>query len=179
MSLLLTAVTTPANTQVIADNAATGLIPTPAVFTTPSPPLIDGNNAYIWSPNNESGQIVTFQTDFPISGLPINVAVSLIAFYSFAANETANVSASLQVLDASESIVTDTPLFIGLNGGNPDNVTNASGDALLQTGLSQGETARIRVTATVTAPVTLPYEPANTGRYLGEIIVRAIFVGLG
>ncbi|HFK1812287.1 TPA: hypothetical protein ACGXQD_005357 [Bacillus cereus] len=172
MSLLLTAFTTPTNTKVIADNAVSGLIPTPAVFTTPSSPLIDGNNAYIWSPNNESGQIVIFETDFPISGLPINVAVALTAFYTFAANETANVTASLQVLDASESIVNNTPLFIGLNGGNPDNVTNASGDALLT--LSSGETARIRVTATVTAPVTLPYEPANTGRYLGEIIVRAI-----
>ncbi|MFZ7807677.1 hypothetical protein [Bacillus thuringiensis] len=173
MSLLLTAFTTPTNTKVIADNAVPGLLPTPAVFTTPSSPLIDGNNAYIWSPNNESGQIVIFQTDFPISGLTINVAVALTAFYSFAANETANVMAYLQVLDASENIVTNTPLFIGPNSGNPDNVTNASGDALL-TGLSLGETARIRVTATVTAPVTLPYEPANTGRYLGEIIVRAI-----
>ncbi|HEQ3528856.1 hypothetical protein [Bacillus cereus] len=175
MSLLLTAFTTPANTLVIADTAAPpGSLPTPAVFTTPSPPLIDGNNEYIWSPNNESGQIVTFQTDFPIGGLPITVAVGLAAFYSFAANETANVTASLQVLNAAGIIVTDTPLFTGSNGGNPDNITNASGDALIQTGLLTGETARIRVTAIVTAPITLPYEPANTGRYLGEIIVRDI-----
>lgn len=172
MPLLLTEFTTPANTLVIADNA--GPFPTPAVFTTPSSPLIDGNNAYIWSPNNESGQIVTFQTDFPIGGFPVSVAFSLAAFYSFAANQTANVTANLQVLNALGTIVTDIPLFMENNGGNPDNVTNASGEALLQAGVLPGETARIRVTATVTAPVTLPYEPANTGRYLGEIIVRSI-----
>jgi hypothetical protein len=177
--LALQAFTTPANTSVIADTAAPpGTLPTPAVLTTPATPFINGNNAYIWSPNNASGQTVTFQTDFVIGGLPIGVALGLSAFYAFAANETATVKASLQVLNILGIVILDIPLFTASNGGNPDNVATASGDALLAAGLLVGETARIRVDATVTAPVTLPYEPANTGRYLGEIIVRDI-VGIG
>ncbi|MED1203457.1 hypothetical protein [Heyndrickxia acidicola] len=179
MPLALQAFTTPSNTLVIADTSAPPPpLPTPAVLTTPATPFIDGNNAYIWSPNNASGQTVTFQTDFIIPGLPIGVALGLSAFYAFAANETATVTANLQIVNNLGIVILDIPLFTASNGGNPENVVSASGDALLAAGILDGNTARIRVDATVTAPVTLPYEPANTGRYLGEIIVRDI-VGIG
>lgn len=61
MPIVLQEFTTPTNTLVIADTAAApGTLPTPAVFQPPAltSPAIDGNNNYIWSPNNASGVLV-------------------------------------------------------------------------------------------------------------------------
>lgn len=174
MPLALQAFTTPSNTTVVTDTAAPpGSLPTPAVFTTPSTPLINGNGNYIWSPNTASGQTVVFNTVFDLPGLPIiNLGLPISAFYAFAGNETVTVSGSLEVLNALGIVILTVPLFNGTNLGNPENAVTLSGDTLLA--LAVLETVRINVTTTVVAPVTLPYDPANTGRYLGEIIVRTI-----
>jgi hypothetical protein len=176
MPLALQQFTTPANTLVIADTAAgPGTLPTPAVFVAPNTPLIDGVGAYIWSPNNASGQIVTLRTDFIVTTLPIiNVVLPVSVFYAFAANETATVTATLEIVNILGIIVTSIPLFVATNGGNPQNVATASADALIGVGVLVGNTVRVRVDAVVIAPVTLPYAPPNTGRYLGEIIVRTV-----
>ncbi|MGF6950374.1 hypothetical protein QF028_002879 [Neobacillus sp. B4I6] len=177
MPLALQAFTTPANTLVIADTAASpGTLPTPAVFTPPSliSPAIDGSLAYIWSPNSASGQVVTFRSTFVIGGLPIlNVALPISAFYAFAANGTATVTATLEVVNLLGIVVLSIPLFTESNGGNPQNVATASGDTLLGAGVLVGNTVRIVVDATVTAPVEVGYG-TNPGRYLGEIIVHDI-----
>jgi hypothetical protein len=174
MPLALQEFTTPVNTLVIADTAAgPGTLPTPAVFVAPNTPLIDGNGAYIWSPNNASGQIVTFRSTFivplPVVALALPIAVN----YAFAGNETVTVTATLEALNLLGVIVLTVPLFADSNGGNPQNVEIASGDALIAVELL-ATTARIIVDAIATAPVTLPYAPPNTGRYLGEITVQTI-----
>ncbi|WP_313892110.1 hypothetical protein [Psychrobacillus sp.] len=174
MPLALQAFTTPSNTNVVADTAAPpASLPTPAVFTTPSTPLINGNGNYIWSPNTASGQTVTFNTLFNLPGLPIiNLGLPVSVFYAFAGNETVTVSASLEVVNVLGIVILTVPLFVGANGSNPENVVTLSADTLLA--LAVLDTVRINVTTTVVAPVTLPYDPANTGRYLGEVIVRTI-----
>src|SRR4051794_31381001 len=123
MPIALQAFTTPANTTVIADTAAApGTLPTPAVFTTPDIPLIDGNGAYIWSPNNASGQVVVFRTIFTV-GLPVVALILPIAVnYAFAGNETVSVTATLEALNLLGIVVLTVPLFTDSNGGLPDNV---------------------------------------------------------
>ncbi|QGQ95498.1 hypothetical protein EHS13_11715 [Paenibacillus psychroresistens] len=176
MPLALQDFTSPTNTLVIADTAAgPGTLPTPAVFVAPTTPFIDGVNAYIWSPNNASGQIVTLRTDFFVVGLPIlAVILPVSVFYAYAGNETITVTATLDVINILGIIVLSIPLFVDNNLGNPDNVAIASADALLGVGILTGNTVRIRVDAVGVAPVTLPYAPPNTGRYLGEITVRTV-----
>lgn len=73
----------------------------------------------------------------------------------------------------SENALLSIPLFTESNGGNPQNVATASGDTLLGVGVLVGNTVRIVVDATVTAPVEVGYG-TNPGRYLGEIIVHDI-----
>lgn len=176
MVLVLQAYTTPANTLVIADTAALpGTLPTPAVPTPPSivSPLIDGSGAYIWSPNTESNQTVTFQSTFDIGTLPIlTLALPISVYYAFAANETATVTASLEVVNLLGIVVATIPLFTDSNAGNPQNVAIATGDALVAIGLL-GNTGRIVVDATVTSPTVVGYSP-NPGRYLGQITVNSL-----
>jgi hypothetical protein len=175
MVLILQEYTTPANTLVIADTAAApGTLPTPAVPTPPAlvSPLIDGSSAYIWSPNSASNQTVTFRSTFDIGTLPIlTLALPISVFYAFAANETATVTASLEVVNLLGIVVATIPLFTDSNAGNPQNVAIASGDALLAVALL-GNTGRIVVDATVTSPIVAGYSP-NLGRYLGQISVHS------
>ncbi|WP_438351019.1 hypothetical protein ACP8HI_10440 [Paenibacillus sp. FA6] len=174
MPIALQAFTTPANTQVITDTAAApGTLPTPAVLTTPSTPLIDGNDAYIWSPNNASGQIVTFRSIFNVPLPVVSLILPISVNYAFAGNQTVTVTATLEALNVLGIVVLTVPLFADSNGGNPQNVEIASGDALIAVALL-ATTARITVDAIAIAPVTLPYTPPNTGRYLGEITVQTI-----
>jgi hypothetical protein len=174
MPIALQAFTIPANTLVIADTAAApGTLPTPAVFTTPSTPLIDGNGAYIWSPNNASGQTVLFRSTFLVPLPVVAIALPVAVNYAFAGNQTVNVTATLEALNILGIVVLTVPLFVDSNGGNPQNVAVASGDVLIAAELL-ATTARITVDATAIAPVTLPYAPPNTGRYLGEITVQTI-----
>lgn len=176
MVLVLQEYTTPANTLVIADTAAApGTLPTPAVPTPPAitSPLIDGSSAYIWSPNTTSDQTVTFRSTFEIGSLPIlTVGLPISVFYAFAANETATVTASLEVVNLLGIVVATIPLFTDSNAGNPQNVAIASGDALVAIGLL-GNVGRIVVDATVTSPTVVAYS-TNPGRYLGQITVREI-----
>ncbi|SEM11251.1 hypothetical protein SAMN04487786_1039 [Paenisporosarcina quisquiliarum] len=176
MVLVLQEFTTPANTVVIADTAAPpGTLPTPAVLTPPAmvSPLIDGSNAYIWSPNTESSQTVTFQSTFDIGTLPIlTLALPLSAYYAFAANETVSVTASLEVVNLLGTVIATIPLFVGANSGSSQDVAITSGDTLLAVGLL-GNAGRIVVNATVTSPVAAGYSP-NPGRYLGQLTVHSI-----
>lgn len=178
MALALQAFTTTTNTLVIADTAAPpGTLPTAAVATPPSllSPAVDGSTAYIWSPNNAPGQTVTLQSTFVIPGLPIlEVALPISVFYAFAANQTATVTATLQILNILGIIVLTVPLFTASNGGNEQNVATASADTLLAAGVLVGNTAQVVVDATITAPTQTGYGPVDLGRYLGEIIVRDI-----
>ncbi|MCZ8532241.1 hypothetical protein [Psychrobacillus psychrodurans] len=176
MVLVLQEFTTPANTTVIADTAAPpGTLPTPAVLTPPAmvSPLIDGSNAYIWSPNTESNQTVTFQSIFDIGALPLlTLALPLSAYYAFAANETVSVTASLEVVNLLGIVIATIPLFAGANSGSSQDVAITSGDTLVAVGLL-GNTGRIVVNATVTSPVAAGYSP-NPGRYLGQLTVHSI-----
>lgn len=176
MVLVLQEFTTPANTTVIADTAAPpGTLPTPAVPALPAmvSPLIDGSNAYIWSPNTEASQTVTFQSIFDIGTLPLlGLALPISAYYAFAANETATVTASLEVVNLLGIVVATIPLFTGSNSGSSQDVAITSGDTLLAVGLL-GNTGRIVVNATVTSPIATGYS-ANPGRYLGQLTVRSI-----
>ena len=103
MALVLEAFTTPANTQVIADTAAPpGSLPTAAVPAPPAAisPLVDGSSAYIWSPNDAPAQTVTFRSTFGIGTLPLlTVALPIAVYYAFAANETATVTATLEIVN--------------------------------------------------------------------------------
>jgi hypothetical protein len=175
LATVLQAYTTTGNTEVISDTAASpGTLPTPAVaIVVPiNAPLIDGNDDYIWSPNIAGGQTVGFQSIFPLTGLPIGLAVPISVYFSFAANETATVSATLEVLNLLGTVILSTPLFTGeSNGGDPQNVANAEGDALLT--LSLLTTSRIVVDATVTAPTDIAYVN-NPPRYLGQLTVQAV-----
>jgi hypothetical protein len=115
------------------------------------------------------------RTDFIVTTLPIiNVVLPVSVFYAFAANETATVTATLEIVNILGIIVLSIPLFVDTNGGNPKNVATASADALIGVGVLVGNTVRVRVDAVIAAPVTLPYAPPNTGRYLGEITVRTV-----
>lgn len=176
MVLVIQEFTTPANTVVIADTAALpGTLPTPAVPALPAmvSPSVDGSNAYIWSPNTESNQTVTFRSTFDIGTLPLlTLALPLSVYYAFAANETATVTASLEVVNLLGIVVATIPLFTDSNLGNPQNVAIASGDALIAIGLL-GNAGRIVVDATVTSPIALGYAP-NPGRYLGQITVNSL-----
>jgi len=176
MVLVLQEFTTPANTTVIADTAALpGTLPTPAVPTLPAmvSPLIDGSSAYIWSPNTESNQTVTFQSIFDIGTLPLlTVALPISAYFAFAANETASVTATLEVVNLLGIVVASIPLFSDSNSGSSQDVAIASGDTLLGIGLL-GNTGRIIVETTVTSPVANGYSP-NPGRYLGQLTVHSI-----
>lgn len=178
MVLVLQAFTTPANTVVIADTVAPpGTLPTPAVPTPPAinSPLIDGSSAYIWSPNTASSQTVVFRSTFDIGNLPIlTLALPISAYFAFAANETASVSASLEVVNLLGIVVATIPLFTDTNLGNPQNVAIASGDALLAVGLL-GNTGRIVVDTTVTSPSVVAYS-TNPGRYLGQLTVNTLAV---
>ncbi|MDQ0174352.1 hypothetical protein [Bacillus chungangensis] len=177
MPIVLQEFTTPTNTLVIADTAAApGTLPTPAVFQPPAltSPAIDGNNNYIWSPNNASGQTVTFRSTFAVPGLPIlSVVLPVSATYAFAANETATVTATLEIINILGVVVLSIPLFTDSNDGNPQNVEIAVGEALIAAGVLVGNSARIVVDATVTAPITPGYD-TNLGRYLGELTVSAL-----
>lgn len=178
MVLVLQEYTTPANTVVIADTAAPpGTLPTPAVPTPPAmvSPLVNGSNAYIWSPNTESNQTVTFQSTFDIGALPLlTLALPISAYYAFAANETATVTATLEVVNLLGIVVATIPLFTGSNSGSSQDVAITSGDTLLAIGLL-GNTGRVVVNATVTSPIATGYSP-NPGRYLGQLTVRSIAV---
>ncbi|MFP5110682.1 hypothetical protein ACSU6B_28845 [Neobacillus sp. C211] len=176
MPLELQEFTTPANTIVIADTAASpGTLPTPAVFTPPSliSPAIDGSLAYIWSPNSASGQTVTFRSTFFVDLPLVSAVVPVSVFYAFAANGTATVTATLEVVNALGIVILSIPLFTDSNDGNPQNVEVASGDALLGLAVLTGNFVRITVDATVTAPLSIGYA-TNPGRYLGEITVRSV-----
>ena len=167
MAIILQAFTTPANTQVVADTAAPpGSLPTPAVPTSPAmiSPLIDGSSAYIWSPNNAPNQTVTFQSIFSIGTLPlVTVALPISVYYAFAANETATVTATLEIVNLLGIVVATIPLFSG-SSSDPQNVDISQADTLI--GLSLlGNSGRIVVNAKVTAA-------ASPGRYLGQITVR-------
>lgn len=179
MVLVLQAYTTPANTQVITDTAAApGTLPTPAVPTPPAinSPLIDGSDAYIWSPNTASSQTVLFRSTFDIGTLPIlTLALPISTYFAYAANEVASVTASLEVVNLLGIVVATIPLFTGSNLGNPQNVATASGDALVAIGLL-GNTGRIVVDTTVTSPAVVAYS-TNPGRYLGQLTVNSLAVG--
>lgn len=176
MVLVLQEFTTPANTNVIADTAAPpGTLPTPAVPTLPAmvSPLVDGSSAYIWSPNTESSQTVTFQSIFNIGTLPLlTLALPLSAYFAFAANETASVTATLEVVNLLGIVVATIPLFSGNNSGSSQDVAITSGDTLLAIGLL-GNSGRIVVETTVTSPTVSGYS-ANPGRYLGQLTVHSI-----
>lgn len=167
MALVLEAFTTPANTQVIADTAAPpGSLPTAAVPAPPAAisPLVDGSSAYIWSPNDAPGQTVTFRSIFSIGSLPLlTVALPISVYYAFAANETATVTATLEIVNLLGIVVLTIPLF---NGASTDsqNVDISQADTLLALSLL-GNSGRIVVDATVNAATT-------PGRYLGQITVR-------
>lgn len=167
MAIVLQAFTTPANTQVIADTAAPlGSLPTPAVPTaaTAFSPLIDGSNAYIWSPNNAPNQTVTFRSTFSIGSFPfLTVALPISVYYAYAANETATVTATLEVVNLLGIVVATIPLFSG-SSSDSQNVDISQADILIALGLL-GNTGRIIVDATVST-TTQP------GRYLGQITVR-------
>lgn len=176
MVLVLQEFTTPANTTVIADTAAApGTLPTPAVPTLPAmvSPLIDGSSAYIWSPNTESNQIVTFRSIFDIGTLPLlTLALPISVYYAFAGNEFVAASASLEVVNLLGVVVATLPLFDDSNSGSSQDVAIASGDTLVAVGLL-GNTGRVRVDATVISPVATGYSP-NPGRYLGQLTVHSI-----
>lgn len=167
MALVLQAFTTPANTQVIADTAAPpGSLPTAAVPAPPAivSPLIDGSSAYIWSPNDAPNQTVTFRSTFAIGTLPLlTVALPIAVYYSFTANETATVSATLEIVNILGIVVATIPLFNGASS-DPQNVDISQADTLVALSLL-GNSGRIVVDAKVTA-VTTP------GRYLGQITIR-------
>lgn len=178
MPIALQAFTTPANTTVISDTAAApGTLPTPAVpaITVPATaPLIDGNQNYIWSPNNASGQTVTFRSVFNIPAPLFNLLLPVSGTYAFAGNETVSITGRIQVLDVLGIIVLDIPFLTpASNNGEPNNVSITFGEALIAASVL-GTSIRFIVDATVTAPVTLPYAPANTGRYLGQLTIQTI-----
>lgn len=178
MVLALQAYTTPANTQVISDTVAAPVtLPTTAVPTPPAinSPLIDGSDAYIWSPNTASSQAVIFRSTFEIGNLPIRaLALPVSAYFAFAGNEIASVSASLEVVNLLGVIVATFPLFTETNLGTPQNMAIASGDALLAIDLLDN-TGRIIVETTVTSPSVVAYS-TNPGRYLGQLTVNTLAV---
>ncbi|QFF97907.1 hypothetical protein PB01_03240 [Psychrobacillus glaciei] len=178
MALTLQAYTTPTNTVVTADTAAPpGTLPTPAVPTTPSilSPMIDGSDAYIWSPNTTSNQTVKFETTFDIGTLPIlSLDLPISVYFAYAANEIASVTASLEIVNLLGIVVATIPLFTGSNSGSFQDVAIASGDALVAAGLL-GNTGRIVVDTTVTSPSVIGYS-TNPGTYLGEITVRSLSI---
>lgn len=167
MALVLQAFTTPANTQVIADTAAPpGSLPTAAVPAPPAmtSPLVNGSSAYIWSPNDAPNQTVTFRSIFSIGSLPLlTVALPIAVYYAFAANETATVTATLEIVNLLGIVVATIPLFTGAST-DPQNVDISQADTLLGLNLL-GNSGRIVVDATVSAA-------ASPGRYLGQITVR-------
>ncbi|TRZ38255.1 hypothetical protein CEQ21_22910 [Niallia circulans] len=171
MPVVLQSFTTPANTVRIADSATAPGAVTPVG---PTIPLIDGNGSYIWSPVNVSGQSVTFRSVFSFGAPLLSVALPLTVYYAYAGNETATVTATLEVLNVLGVIVLTIPLFSGdTNLGNPLNVSTVAADTLLAASVLGG-TVNITVDATVNAPITTPYDPVNTGRYLGQITVQQI-----
>ncbi len=167
MALVLQAYTTPANTQVITDTAALPeSLPTAAVPAPPAmiSPLVDGSIAYIWSPNDAPNQTVTFRSTFNIETIPIpTVALPISVYFAFAANETATVSASLEVVNLFGTVIATIPLFTGASI-DPQNVDISQADTLMAISLL-GISGRIVVDTTVSA-VTSP------GRYIGQISVR-------
>lgn len=172
MALTTQAFTNPANTVVTADTAAPpGSLPTPAVPTAPGmiSPLVDDSSAYIWSPNTAANQTVTFVSTFEIGTLPIlTLSLPISAYFAYAANGAATVTATLEVVNLLGIVVATIPLFTDSNTGDSQDVANASGDALLAVGLL-GNTARVVVTTTVTSPTP-------EGRYLGQLTVRDILL---
>lgn len=178
MVLVLQAYTTPANTLVIADTAAApGTLPTPAVPVPPAiiSPLIDGSNAYIWSPNTASSQTVVFRSTFDIGNLPIlTLALPISTNFAYAANEVASVTATLEVVNLLGIVIATIPLFSDSNSGSSQDVAIASGDALVAIGLL-GNIGRIVVDATVTSPEVVSYS-TNPGRYLGQLTVNSLAV---
>ena len=178
LAIALQAFTTPGNTQVIADTQAPPpVLPVPAVPAISVPataPFIDGSQAYIWSPNNASGQTVTFRSVFTAPVPLFTALLPVAATYAYAGNETVTVSGTIEFLNAAGLVVLTASLFgPDSNGGNPDNVATAFGTAHLSATLL-ATSMRVTVDATVTAPVTLPYAPANTGRYLGQLTVQTV-----
>lgn len=167
MALVLQAYTTPANTQVIADTAAPpGSLPTAAVPAPPAmiSPLVGGSSAYIWSPNDAANQTVTFRSTFSIGTLPLlTVALPISVYYAFAANETATVTATLEIVNLLGIVVLSIPLFNGASG-DPQNVDISQADTLVALSVL-GNSGRIVVDATVSAAT-------SPGRYLGQITVR-------
>ncbi|MED3963663.1 hypothetical protein [Niallia taxi] len=171
MPIALQAFTNTTNTVRIADSATA---PGPVVTVGPQIPLVDGNSSYIWSPVSVSGQTVTFRSVFSLGAPLLGIALPLTVFYAYAGNETVSVTGTLQVLDILGVIVLTIPLFSGdTNLGNPLNVSTIAADTLLAASILGG-TINITIDAVVTAPITTPYEPVNTGRYLGEITVQTI-----
>ncbi|WP_144513813.1 hypothetical protein [Bacillus sp. FJAT-22090] len=167
MALATQAFTTPANTVVTADTAAPpGSLPTPAVPTAPGmiSPLVDDSSAYIWSPNAAANQTVTFVSTFDLGALPIlSLALPVTAYFAYAANGTATVTATLEVVNLLGIVTLSVPLFNDSNTGDSQDVATASGDALISAGLLG--TARVVVSTTVTSPT-------SEGRYLGQLTVR-------
>ncbi|MCM3197161.1 hypothetical protein [Priestia megaterium] len=172
MPVAFTGFTNPANTTRIADSATAPGAP----VIVPGTPAIDGNTSYLWSPVTASGQVVTFRSVFSFGAPLIALALPISATYAFAGNETVVVSGTLEVLNVLGVPILTVPGFLtGSNGGNPNNVELVFDDAIVAAGLlTLGGTIRITIDATVTAPITGPYDPPNTGRYLGELTVQTI-----
>jgi len=171
MPVALQAFTTPENTVRIADSATA---PGAVIPVGPAIPLIEGNSSYIWSPVNVSGQTVTFRSVFTLGAPVLSLALPLTVFYAYAGNETVSVTGTLQVLNLLGVVVLTIPLFSGdTNLGNPLNVSTIAADTLLAASILGGS-INITIDAVVTAPITAPYEPVNTGRYLGQITVQTI-----
>ena len=172
MVLVLQEFTSPTNTLVTADTAAApGTLPTPAVPTLPSliSPLVDDSSAYIWSPNTAPNQTVTFVSTFDIGTLPIlTLSLPVTAYFAYAANEIATVTATLEILGLTGEVLATFPLFTDSNAADPQDVATASGDALIAVGLL-GNNARIIITANVTSTT-------DQGRYLGQLTVRNILL---
>ncbi|WP_445487006.1 hypothetical protein [Niallia sp. 03133] len=168
MSLAIQAFTNPANTVITSDTAGGTLPKVPVIKPAVTEPYIDGSNSYIWSPDNVANQVVTFNSTFSF-GLPIlALALPVSVNYAFAGNETVSVSGTLQVVNLLGIVIATIPLFTNVtNIEGPTSVEIASADTLLGVNLL-GNTARITITATVTAPVV------NTGKYLGQVTVRTL-----
>ena len=168
MPLILQSFTNTSNTSIIADNAGGTLPKNPVVTLPTTEPLIDGNNAYLWSPNNIANQIVTFRSAFSFGSPLLTLALPVSVNYAFAGNETVSVTGTLQVVNVLNIVIATIPLFSNVvNVNGPNSVEIASADTLLGVALL-GNTVRIIIDATVTAPVI------NTGKYLGQMTVRTV-----
>ena len=166
--------TTPANTIVVTDSAAPpGSLPKPVVQTPAAilSPLIDGNGAYIWSPNATSNQSIMLRSTFHIGAISSVQPLTLHVTYAFAANDTISVTGHLEVINLLGNVISSLSLFTADNTQDSQDVAIATGDVALEPEQLAGNYIRIVIVANISSPIVIGLSP-NKGRHLGQLTVR-------